>query len=77
MRKKLRDDAYGSMIHQGCAMKKAFQAKSSIITFDVGSIVQVPLHDVDTTKADGKNLSLVVVEVVKRKDRNCPLYRLA
>lgn len=30
-------------------------------TFDVGSIIQVPLHDVDTTKADGKTLTLVVV----------------
>ena len=69
--------AYGSMINQGHDMKKAAQAKSSITTFAVGSIVQVPLHDVDTTKADGKNLTLVVVEVVKRKDSNCPLYRLA
>jgi hypothetical protein len=58
-------------------MKKAAQAKSSINTFSVGSIVQVPLHDVDTTKADGKNLTLVVVEVIKRQDSNCPMYRLA
>ena len=29
--------------------------------------MQVPLDDVDTTKADGENLTLVVVEVVKRK----------
>jgi hypothetical protein len=35
--------------------------------FAVGSIVQVPLHDVDTTKADGKTLTLVVVEVVKKR----------
>jgi hypothetical protein len=77
MRKKLRDAAYGSMINQGHVMKKAAQAQSSITTFAVGSIVQVPLHDVDTTKADGKNLTLVVVEVVKRKDSSCPMYRLA
>jgi hypothetical protein len=36
----------------------------TVVSFDVGSIVQVPLYDVDTTKADGKNLTLVVVEVV-------------
>ena len=39
--------------------------------------MQVPLHDVDTTKADGKNLTLVVVEVDKKKDNTCPLYHLA
>ena len=54
MRKKIRDDAYVSMINQGRAMKKAAEAKSSINTFSVWSIVQVPLHDEDTTKADGK-----------------------
>ena len=45
--------------------------------FAVGSIVQVPLHDVDTTKADGKTLTLVVVEVVQSKDSSCAKYRLA
>ena len=44
--------------------------------FNVGTIVQVPLHDVDTTKADGKTLMLVVVEVVK-KNNSCAMYRLA
>ena len=39
--------------------------------------MQVSLHDVDTTNADGKNLTLVVVEVVKKKDNTCPLYYLA
>ena len=58
-------------------MKKAAQAKSSITAIDVGSIVQVPLHDVDTTKADGKNLTLVVVVVVIRKESNRPLCWLA
>ena len=60
MRKKIRDDIYGSMINQGHAMKKAAQARTSILTFAVGSIVQVPFHDVDTTKADNENLNLVV-----------------
>ena len=36
-------------------------------TFQVGSIVQVPLHDIDPTKADGKNLTLVVVKVIQKK----------
>jgi hypothetical protein len=31
----------------------------------------------DTAKADGKNLTLVVVEVIKRKDNNFYLYCLA
>jgi hypothetical protein len=48
-----------------------------VSTFQVGSIVQVPLHDVDTTKADGKNLTLVVVEVVQKKDKSCAMYYLA
>jgi hypothetical protein len=65
MRKKLRDAAFGLIINQGCVMKKEAQAKSSRTTFTVGFIVQVPLHDADTTMADGKNLTLVVVEVVK------------
>ena len=57
-------------------MKKSTQAKM-VSNFEVGSIVQVPLHDVDTTKADGKNLTLVVVEVVHKKDNSCTMYRLA
>ena len=43
---------------------------------EVGSIVRVPLADVDTTKVDGKNLTLVVVE--KKEHGNGPAkYRLA
>jgi hypothetical protein len=57
-------------------MKKRAQAQSTYAEFALGSIVQVPLHDVDTTKADGKKLTLVVVEVVKKKDNTCPLYHL-
>ena len=39
--------------------------------------MQVPLYDVDTTKADGKNLTLVVVEVVQKQDNSCAMYHLA
>jgi hypothetical protein len=35
------------------------------------------MHDVDTTKADGKNLTLVVVDAIKRKYNHCPMYHLA
>jgi hypothetical protein len=38
--------------------------------------VQVSLHDVDATKADGKNLTLVVVELSKNEDNTSPMYRL-
>ena len=39
---------------------------------DVGNIVQVHLSDVDTTKVDGKNLTLVVVEKVEPRNGHCP-----
>ena len=43
---------------------------------DMGSIVRVPLADMDTAKVDGKNLTLVVVE--KKEYGNGPAkYRLA
>jgi hypothetical protein len=57
-------------------MKKRVQ-KIKIVSFDLGTIVQVPLHDVDTTKADGKNLPLAVVEVVQKQDNTCAMYCLA
>ena len=76
-RKHLRDMAYDSMTTQGRQMKKRAQAKSNMVNFAVGSIVQVPLRDVDTTKADGKNLTFVVVEVIQKKDNSCAMYRLA
>ena len=41
-----------------------------VSTFQVGSIVQVSLHDVDTTKAGGMYLTLVVVQVVQKKDKS-------
>ena len=55
-RKRLRDEAFDSLSHQGRLMKKSVQSKSTA-TFSVGAIVQVGLHDVDTTKADGKNFN--------------------
>ena len=75
-RKHLQDLAYDSLTTQGRAMKRA-QAKITLKNYEIGTIVHVPLHDVDTTKADGKNLMLVVVEIVKKKDNSCPMYRLA
>ncbi len=47
-------------------MKKGIQAKIEG-AFDVGNVVQVLLHDVDTTKADGKTLTLIVVDIVQKK----------
>ena len=45
--------------------------------FDVGTIVQIPLHDVDTTKADGKTWTLIVVDIVQKKGNTCAMYHLA
>ena len=53
------------------------QTRTKTANFNLGSIVQLPLHDVDTTKADGKNLTLVVVEVVQQKDNSCRMYCLS
>ncbi len=39
--------------------------------------MQVPLADVDCTKVDGKNLTLIVVEVVHQKGAGTSMYRLA
>ena len=58
-------------------MKKRAQTKRSTLNFAIRSIVQVPLHSVDTTNGDGKNLTLVIVEVVQKKDNSCLMYRLA
>lgn len=75
-RKSLRNAAFQSLSLQGRQMKRKALSDHQL-SFAVGSIVQVPLHDVDTTKADGKNLTLVVVEVVQPKDKSCAKYRLA
>ena len=58
-------------------MKKRAQAKRITLNFAIRSSVQAPLHDVDTTKTDGKNLTLVVVDVVQKKDNSCQKYCLA
>jgi hypothetical protein len=75
-RKHLRDKAFESLSQQGRMMKKRTQTQMQT-QFDVGTIVQVPLHDVDTTKADGKTLTLIVVDIVQKKDNTCAMYRLA
>jgi hypothetical protein len=57
-------------------MNKGAQNKIKISSFELGSIVRVTLHDMDTTKADGKN-PLVVVEVITTDGTSCPMYCLA
>ena len=47
-------------------MKNRVQAKMEA-AFDVGNVVQVPLHDVDTTKADSKTWTFIVVGIVQKK----------
>jgi hypothetical protein len=66
-RKHLRDLEYDSMTNQAQAMKKRAQAKRSTLNFAIGSIVQVPLQNVDTSKADGEIMTLVVVEDVQQE----------
>lgn len=39
--------------------------------------MQVLLHDVDKTKADVKNLTVDVLEVMQKKDNSCLIYHLA
>ena len=72
-RKHLLDKAFEALSQQGRWMKKRIQAKMEA-AFDVGTVVQVPLHDVDTTKADGKTLTLIVVDIVQKKDNSCAMY---
>ena len=74
-RKKMRDNAVAAMQEGGRAMKQRATKVGGEI--DEGTIVQVPLADVDTTKVDGKTLTLVVVEKVQHKHENVPKYRLA
>ena len=73
-RKKLRDNACIVMKQGARAMK--LNADKIGGDIEVGSIVKVPLNIVDTTKVDGNNLTLVVVE--RTKHGNAPAkYRLA
>ena len=48
-------------------IKKSTQSKTKLKTkLDVGGILQVPLHDANSTKVDVMNLILVVLEVVQK-----------
>ena len=75
LRKKMRGEAVQGLQKQGRAMK--LRASKHGGEIEVGSIVQVPLADVDCTKVDGKVLTLVVVEKVTYKGDAVPKYRLA
>ena len=44
-------------------MKERIQTNREA-AFDVGPVVQVSLHNVDTTNADGKTLTLIDVDIV-------------
>jgi hypothetical protein len=75
-RKQLRDKAYDALTTQAKRMKVNAQNYGDK-QLDVGTIVQVPLADVDTTKADGKNLTLIIVDKVHQKGSGPTMYRLA
>ena len=75
-RKQLRNEAYDALTAQAKRMKTKAQSYGDK-QLDVGTIVQVPLADVDTTKADGKNLTLIVVDKIHQKGRGPTMYRLA
>ena len=74
--KHLCDEAFDSLKQQGRIMKKRVQSQMKT-NFDADAIVQIPLHDVDTTKADGKTLTLVVVDIVPKMGNACEMYHLA
>jgi hypothetical protein len=73
-RKRMRDDAVVALQAQGRTMKA--RAAKVVGSVELGSIVQIPLSDVDTVKIDGKMLTVVVVEKVGGKN-NPSTYRLA
>jgi hypothetical protein len=73
-RKRMRDDAVVALQAQGRTMKA--RAAKVLGSVELGSIVQIPLSDVDTVKIDGKVLTVVVVEKVGGKN-NPSTYRLA
>ena len=75
-RKKMRDDACIALKKGGRKMKENASKVGGGI--EVGSIVQVSLKNVDTTKVDGKNPTLVVVQKVHPRTGSGPAkYRLA
>ena len=71
-RKLSRFKAHQSIIHQARRMTSN-TVKSVDDNIDVGTVVQVALSDVDTTKVDPGNLTLVVVEI----QNDITSYRLA
>jgi hypothetical protein len=73
-RKRMRDEAVVALQAQGRTMKS--RAATIVGSVELGSIVQIPLSDVDTVKIDGKVLTLVVVEKVGGKN-NPSMYHLA
>jgi hypothetical protein len=70
----MRDEAVVALQAQGRTMKS--RAATVVGGIELGSIVQIPLSDVDTVKIDGKLLTLVVVEKVGGKN-NPSMYQLA
>jgi hypothetical protein len=74
-RKAARNDACIYQKRGGCQMKDmASKVKGDI---EVGCVVQVTLKNMDSTKVDGKNITLVVVEQVTHIDNAPPKYHLA
>ncbi len=49
---------------------------SKVKDIEVGRVVQVTLKNMDSTKVDGKNITLVVVEKVSHINNAPPKYRL-
>lgn len=41
--------------------------------FNVGTIVHIPFHDVDTMKADDKTLILIIVDIIQKKGNTCKM----
>jgi len=74
-RKAARNDACIYQKRGRCQMKAmASKVKGDI---KVGCVVQVTLKNMDSTKVDGKNITLVVVEQVTHIDNAPPKYHLA
>jgi len=75
-RKAARNDACIYQKRGGRQMKDmAYKVNSGDI--EVGCVVQVTLKNMDSTKVDGTNLTLVVVEKVSPINNAPPKYRLA
>ena len=74
-RKTARNVACINQKRGGCLLKDmASKVKGDI---EVGCVVQVTLKNMDSTKVDGKNIALVVVEKVTHINNAPPKYRLA